>query len=66
MTQVTPVLSRSPADRHSYLVPPDVLPMLAERGIPRSLDGWAAEPKLGHDSSTNALIRRYRKLRTNS
>ena len=27
-------------------VPPDVLPMLADRGIPRSLDGWAAEPKL--------------------
>ena len=46
MTQVTPVLSRSPADRHSYLVPQDVPPMLAERGIPRSLDGWAAGPKL--------------------
>ena len=27
-------------------VPPDVLPMLADRGIPKSLDGWAAEPKL--------------------
>jgi glucose-6-phosphate isomerase len=24
-----------------------------------------AEPKLGHDSSTNALIRRYRKLKVN-
>jgi Transaldolase/Fructose-6-phosphate aldolase len=35
--------------------------VLAQRIIPE-LEG-AAEPKLGHDSSTNALIRRYRKLR---
>jgi glucose-6-phosphate isomerase len=34
---------------------------LAQRIIPQ-LDG-AAEPKLDHDSSTNALIRRYRKLK---
>src|SRR5262249_4214319 len=34
---------------------------LAQRIIPE-LDG-KAEPKLGHDSSTNALIRRYRRLR---
>jgi hypothetical protein len=27
-------------------MPPDVLPMLADRGIPSSLDGWSAEPKL--------------------
>jgi glucose-6-phosphate isomerase len=38
--------------------------VLAQRIIPE-LEG-AAEPKLAHDSSTNALIRRYRKLRTNS
>jgi glucose-6-phosphate isomerase len=31
--------------------------------IDRELES-AAEPALGHDSSTNALIRRYRKLRT--
>ena len=34
--------------------------VLAQRIIPELSD--AAEPKLGHDSSTNALIRRYRKL----
>jgi glucose-6-phosphate isomerase len=34
---------------------------LAQRTIPE-LES-AAEPKLGHDSSTNALIRRYRRLR---
>jgi glucose-6-phosphate isomerase len=34
--------------------------VLAQRIIPELADG--AEPKLGHDSSTNALIRRYRKL----
>jgi bifunctional non-homologous end joining protein LigD len=32
--------------RHHDPVPPDVLPMLADRSIPRSLDGWSAEPKL--------------------
>jgi glucose-6-phosphate isomerase len=35
--------------------------VLAQRIIPE-LES-AAEPKLGHDSSTNALIRRYRRLR---
>jgi glucose-6-phosphate isomerase len=35
--------------------------VLAQRIIPE-LEG-ASEPPLGHDSSTNALIRRYRKLR---
>jgi len=35
--------------------------VLAQRIIPE-LEG-AAEPKLGHDNSTNALNRRYRKLR---
>jgi glucose-6-phosphate isomerase len=35
--------------------------VLAQRIIPE-LES-AAEPVLGHDSSTNALIRRYRKLR---
>ena len=35
--------------------------VLALRIIPE-LDG-TAEPSLGHDSSTNALIRRYRKLK---
>jgi glucose-6-phosphate isomerase len=35
--------------------------VLAQRIIPE-LES-AAEPKLGHDSSTNSLIRRYRKLR---
>ena len=35
--------------------------VLAQRIIPE-LES-AAEPKLGHDASTNALIRRYRKLR---
>ena len=34
--------------------------VLAQRIIPELADG--AEPKLGHDGSTNALIRRYRKL----
>jgi glucose-6-phosphate isomerase len=38
--------------------------VLALRIIPE-LDG-KAEPKLGHDSSTNALIRRYRKLKAPS
>jgi glucose-6-phosphate isomerase len=37
--------------------------VLALRIIPE-LDS-KAEPKLGHDSSTNALIRRYRKLKVN-
>jgi glucose-6-phosphate isomerase len=38
--------------------------VLAQRIIPE-LEG-KAEPRLGHDSSTNNLIRRYRKLkRTN-
>jgi bifunctional non-homologous end joining protein LigD len=27
-------------------LPPDIPPMLAETGVPRSMDGWAAEPKL--------------------
>ena len=35
--------------------------VLAQRIIPE-LEG-AAEPKLKHDSSTNALIRRYRKMK---
>ena len=35
--------------------------VLAQRIVPE-LEG-AIEPKLAHDSSTNALIRRYRKLR---
>jgi glucose-6-phosphate isomerase len=35
--------------------------VLAQRIIPE-LEG-ASEPKLGHDSSTNALIRRYRRLK---
>ena len=35
--------------------------VLAQRIIPE-LESEAA-PKLGHDSSTNALIRRYRKLK---
>jgi glucose-6-phosphate isomerase len=35
--------------------------VLAQRIIPQLED--AAEPKLNHDSSTNALIRRYRKLK---
>jgi glucose-6-phosphate isomerase len=38
--------------------------VLAVRIIPE-LDG-TAEPKLGHDSSTNALIRHYRKLKQSS
>ena len=38
--------------------------VLALRIIPE-LDG-KAEPELGHDSSTNALIRHYRKLRESS
>lgn len=28
------------------MVPPDIQPMLATTGVPRNLDGWAAEPKL--------------------
>ena len=35
--------------------------VLAQRIIPE-LEGQA-EPRLGHDSSTNTLIRRYRRLR---
>jgi glucose-6-phosphate isomerase len=35
--------------------------VLAKRIIPELKS--AAEPKLEHDSSTNALIRRYRKMR---
>ena len=35
--------------------------VLAQRIIPELED--AVEPRLGHDSSTNALIRRYRRLR---
>jgi glucose-6-phosphate isomerase len=35
--------------------------VLAGRIIPEL--GHGAEPKLTHDASTNALIRRYRKLR---
>ena len=35
--------------------------MLAKRIIPEL--AAADEPALGHDSSTNALIRRYRRLR---
>jgi glucose-6-phosphate isomerase len=35
--------------------------VLAQRIIPE-LEG-KTEPKLGHDSSTNTLIRRYRKLK---
>jgi glucose-6-phosphate isomerase len=35
--------------------------VLAQRIIPELLA--KQEPKLGHDSSTNALIRRYRKLK---
>jgi len=38
--------------------------MLAQRIIPELESG--KEPKLGHDSSTNALIRRYRKLKQSS
>jgi glucose-6-phosphate isomerase len=34
---------------------------LAQRIIPELED--AADPKLEHDSSTNALIRRYRKMK---
>ena len=34
---------------------------LAQRIVPELED--AAEPKLEHDSSTNALIRRYRKMK---
>ena len=34
---------------------------LANKMIPQLQD--ASEPKLGHDSSTNALIRRYRAAR---
>jgi glucose-6-phosphate isomerase len=37
---------------------------LAQRIIPELTN--TAEPKLGHDSSTNALIRRYRKFREKS
>jgi len=36
--------------------------VLAQRIVPEL--GAAAEPKLTHDSSTNALIRRYRKLKS--
>jgi len=36
--------------------------VLAQRIVPEL--GSAAEPKLTHDSSTNALIRRYRKLKS--
>ncbi len=36
--------------------------VLAQRIVPQLED--AAEPKLEHDSSTNALIRRYRKLKS--
>ena len=35
--------------------------VLAQRIIPEL--GGSAEPALAHDSSTNALIRRYRKLK---
>ena len=38
--------------------------VLAQRIVPE-LEG-AAEPPLHHDSSTNALIRRYRRLRSRS
>ena len=37
---------------------------LAQRIIPELTS--AAEPELGHDSSTNALIRRYRSMKTES
>jgi glucose-6-phosphate isomerase len=36
--------------------------VLAQRIVPEL--GAATEPKLTHDSSTNALIRRYRKLKS--
>jgi ATP-dependent DNA ligase len=32
--------------RHAHAMPPDIPPMLAESGVPRSMDGWAAKPKL--------------------
>jgi glucose-6-phosphate isomerase len=35
--------------------------VLAQRIVPELESNM--EPKLGHDSSTNSLIRRYRKLR---
>jgi glucose-6-phosphate isomerase len=38
--------------------------VLAQRIIPELTS--AGEPKLGHDSSTNALIRRYRRFRQSS
>jgi len=38
--------------------------VLAQRIIPE-LES-VAEPKLGHDSSTNSLIRRYRRLKETS
>ncbi len=38
--------------------------VLAQRIIPELTS--EAEPKFGHDSSTNALIRRYRKFREKS
>jgi glucose-6-phosphate isomerase len=38
--------------------------VLAQRIIPEIES--PAEPKLAHDSSTNGLIRRYRKVRQNS
>jgi glucose-6-phosphate isomerase len=38
--------------------------VLAQRIIPELTS--AGEPKLGHDSSTNALIRRYRRFRESS
>jgi glucose-6-phosphate isomerase len=38
--------------------------VLAQRIIPELTN--KAEPKLAHDSSTNALIRRYRKFREKS
>jgi glucose-6-phosphate isomerase len=31
--------------------------------VSATVDEGAAEPELAHDSSTNALIRRYRRLR---
>ena len=37
---------RDSAQPPGILRPPDIAPMLAERGIPRSLDGWEAERKL--------------------
>lgn len=54
LSQVSGFVLAPPVEKHDgcgvgsvgLVIAPDVLPMLADRGVPVSLDGWSAEPKL--------------------